>query len=655
MLTTDKVTTLAFVGQKQAQKLERLGISTVRDLLYHIPKYYKDTSNIKTLSSLTKEDSHTVIARIKELKNIRIRSGKFIQKGICYDESGEIPITWFNQPYLTKNLRVGDLVYLSGKLNPKTIKPEMISPEYEIVKEKNLHLGRIVPVYNLTKGISVKWLRARLDNLTEEIAGLEDLTDTLDNKIKEKFVLLDLPVSLRKIHFPDSTTDIIESRKRLAFDELLEIYFKLLREREKRLHSKSPAIKIEHLIIDEFIQKLPFQLTKSQLLAISDIFKDYAKPYPMHRLLQGDVGSGKTIVALIAALPVIKSGFQTIILTPTSVLAQQHFSTINTFLNGKNKVILQTSASKNSREDIENSDIIISTHSILYQEKELLKRLGLLIIDEEHRFGVDQRKQLVDYFNRLNRPHLLNLTATPIPRSVALSLFGQMDVSIIEKPKARIPVKTFLVPSSKKDDSISWLKQKIKEGGQIFWICPLIDESDSDNPMMSVEKTYSEVKELFKEFNVEFLHGKIKSNEKDRILKDFKKNKIQILVSTTVIEVGIDMPNANIIIIENAEMFGLAQLHQLRGRVGRNNQEAWCLLYSKLENDENVMSRLKYFETEKNGIKIAEYDLSQRGPGEVYGTIQAGIPNLKVANFSNLELMDITRRAAEIIYKSKLE
>lgn len=654
MLTTDNVTTLAFVGQKQAQKLKKLGISTVEELLYHIPKYYKDTSSVKTISSLTREDSHTVIARIKKLKNIRIRSGKFIQKAICYDESGEIAITWFNQPYLTKNLKVRDLVYLSGKLNPKTTKPEMISPEYEIVKEKNLHLGRIVPVYTLTRGVSIRWLRARLDSLTEDILDFKDLTDNLSEEIKKKFVLLDLHDSLRKIHFPNNKTDIIESRKRLAFDELLEIYFKLLQEREKRVHSTSPLIKIDNNKLNKFIQKLSFQLTKSQLLAISDIFNDYKKTFPMHRLLQGDVGSGKTIVALIAALPVMESGLQTIILTPTSVLAQQHFSTITKFLNRKLKIILQTSSSKNSKKDIESSDIIISTHSILYQENELLKRLGLLIIDEEHRFGVDQRKQLIDYFKGPKRPHLLSLTATPIPRSVALSLFGQMDVSIIEKPEARIPVKTFVVPSSKKDDSISWLKQKLKDGGQIFWICPLIDESDSDNPMMSVEKTYSEVKGLFKEFNVEFLHGKIKSNEKDRILTDFKNSKIQILVSTTVIEVGIDMPNANIMIIENAEMFGLAQLHQLRGRVGRNNQEAWCLLYTKLENNENVMARLKYFEVEKNGIKIAEYDLSQRGPGEVYGTIQAGIPNLKVANFSNLELMDITRRAAEIIYQSRL-
>lgn len=654
MLTTDKITSLAFVGEKQAQKFEKLCIFTIGDLLYHIPKYYKDTSNIKTLSDLSKEDSHTVIVTIKEIKNIRIRSGKFIQKAICYDASGEIPVTWFNQPYLTKNLKVGDLTYLSGKLNPKTTKPEMISPEYEIIREKNLHLGRIVPIYDLTKGISVKWLRTRLDSLTESIQELADLSDNLYDVIKRRFNLWDLTKSLRKIHFPDNKNDIIESRKRLAFDELLDIYFKLLKEREKRISSTSPIVTVENNKISKFIKELPFELTRSQSLAISDIYDDYNKSYPMHRLLQGDVGSGKTIVALIASLPVINSGYQTIILTPTSVLAQQHYSTITKFLNGKHRVILQTATSKNSKREIETSDIIISTHSILFQEKELLNRLGLVIIDEEHRFGVEQRKQLIEYSLAFSkRPHLLNLTATPIPRSVALSLFGQMDVSIIEKPEGRLPVKTFVVPLSKKINSITWLKDKLGEGGQIFWVCPLIEESDDEDPMMSVAKLYSEVKEIFSEFNVEFLHGKIKNKEKDRILNDFKSNKIQILISTTVIEVGIDIPNANIMIIENAEMFGLAQLHQLRGRVGRNNQEAWCLLYTKLENQTNVMSRLSYFAGEKNGIKIAEYDLGSRGPGEVYGTIQAGLPNLKVAKFSNIELMNMTRDAAEIIYKSQ--
>jgi ATP-dependent DNA helicase RecG len=497
-------------------------------------------------------------------------------------------------------------------------------------------------------------LRTRLDSLTEGIQELEDLSDNLYEAIKKRFNLWDLTISLRKIHFPDNKNDIIESRKRLAFDELLDIYFKLLQEREKRISSISPVVTVDNKKIDNFIQGLPFQLTKSQTLAITDIYNDYKKSYPMHRLLQGDVGSGKTIVALIASLPVINSGYQTIILTPTSVLAQQHYLTITKFLNGKHKVILQTATSKNSKKEIETSDIIISTHSILFQEKELLNRLGLVIIDEEHRFGVEQRKQLIEYSLAFSkRPHLLNLTATPIPRSVALSLFGQMDVSIIEKPEGRLPVKTFVVPLSKKIDSITWLKEKLGEGGQIFWVCPLIDESEEEDPMMSVAKLYSEVKDLFKEFNVEFLHGKIKNKEKDRVLNDFKSNKIQILISTTVIEVGIDIPNANIMIIENAEMFGLAQLHQLRGRVGRNNQEAWCLLYTKLENQTNVMSRLSYFAGEKNGIKIAEYDLGSRGPGEVYGTIQAGLPNLKVANFSNIELMNMTREAAEIIYKSK--
>ena len=654
MLKTDKVIELNFIGEKQAQKLSKLGIETLEDLLFHIPRYYKDSSNIKSLGELSREDIQTVIVTVKTIKNIRIRSGKFIQKALCYDESGEISVTWFNQPYLIKNIKVGDQIYLSGKLNPKTKKPEMISPDYEVVKQKNLHLGRIVPIYNLTKGVSVKWLRTRLDDLTEHLKGITDIKDTLEKEIKEKFDLIDLDKALREIHFPDNRNEIIESRKRLAFDELLDIYFKLLKEKEDRLNSKCPKVKFNQKDIDDLISKLPFELTHSQNMATLDIFNDYKNQYPMHRLIQGDVGSGKTIVAVIAAIPVIKSGFQVVILAPTSVLAQQHFDTVKRLIGDRFKCILQTANSKNRSEVIKSADIIIATHSILFKDEKLLKKLGLIVIDEEHRFGVEQRKQLISYSNRATRPHLLNLTATPIPRSVALTLFGQMDVSIIEKPESRKPIKTFIVPQSKRDDSKKWLKEKLNEGGQIFWICPLINESeDTEDEVKSVENMYKEVSSEFSEFKSEFLHGKIKGDKKDKILEDFKKNKTQILVSTTVIEVGIDMPNANIIIIENAENFGLAQLHQLRGRVGRKAQDAWCLLYTKLEDNKSVSDRLHYFASENNGIKIAEYDLQMRGPGEVYGTIQAGLPNLKVASFSNMELMNITREAAKIIYSKK--
>lgn len=658
MLTTNPTIDISFIGEKQALNLAKLGIFTIKDLLYHIPRYYKDTSSISSISILNnidKTQEYTIIAKVLMIKNIRIHNGKFIQKAIVGDNTGEIEVTWFNQPFLIKNIKVGEFVYLSGKLDIKSKKPMFISPNYEVVKGNNLHLGRIVPVYNLTKGITLKWLRNRLNDLIFNIFGITDLVDSLSPLIKNRFNLIELHQALIKIHFPGSEDEIVSSRKRLAFDELLEIYLILVKERQKRLQSIAPKIIIDIKKIDSIITKFPYILTQSQTTAVSEILKDYKKAYPMHRLLQGDVGSGKTIVALLGAIPIIDSGFQVILLAPTSVLAEQHFQTISKLLKTEYKVILQTASSKTKSKEFQKADIIIATHSILYKNKAQLKRLGLLIIDEEHRFGVEQRKTLLEFEKTQSRPHLLNLTATPIPRSIALSLFGQMDVSIIEKPEGRKIVKTFVVPERKRGSSITWLKEKLHTGGQIFWVCPLINKSDTDEAIKSVENLYKEVQESFSEFKSAFLHGKIKSTKKNEILKDFENNKYQILIATTVIEVGIDIPNANIMIIENAEKYGLAQLHQLRGRVGRNNQEAWCLLYTKLEKQENVANRLNYFAQEDNGIKIAEFDLKTRGPGEVYGTIQAGIPNLKVANFGNLELMRMTRDAALMIEKNSIK
>jgi ATP-dependent DNA helicase RecG len=653
VLINNPITNIPFIGEKQAEKFVKLGIFTIKDLLYHIPRYYKDTSSISSLGNLAKDEEHTVIVKVLAIRNIRIHSGKYIQKATVADNSGAIEVTWFNQPYLIKNIKIGDLIYLSGKLDPKSTKPVFMSPDYEVVKDNNLHLGRIVPVYSLTKGIGIKWLRIRLNDLTGNIYGLNDLTDSLNPNIKKRFELIDLHPALRKIHFPDSEAEIISARKRLAFDELLAIYQILIKERHERLKAVAPKVTVKKNNIDKFISGLPFKLTPTQTQVIGEVFEDYKKPYPMHRLLQGDVGSGKTIVSLLSALPVMDCGFRVVMLTPTSVLAEQHFQTISKLLSDKYKVILHTASSKIKAGDLSTANMIIATHAILYREQKDFDRLGLVIIDEEHRFGVEQRKALLSFETFQTRPHLLNLTATPIPRSIALSLFGQMDVSKIDKPQGRKVVQTFVVPQSKREDSIAWIKDKIHAGGQVFWVCPLINESETDEAIKSVENLFTEVQQLFPEFQASFLHGKIKSTKKNEILANFKNNKYQILIATTVIEVGIDIPNANIMIIENAEKYGLAQLHQLRGRVGRNNQEAWCLLYTKLEDNPAVTERLNFFAKENDGIKIAEFDLKTRGPGEVYGTIQAGLPNLKVANFGNIELMRITREAAIMIEKEK--
>ncbi len=629
------VQSLPLIGPKQANLLQKLEINTIFGLLNHFPSYYKDSSTIVTLSELDHNIKKTVIVEIVEIKNIRLRNGKFIQKGIVKDATGACPVTWFHQPYITKTLKPGIEVMLSAKLNPKSSKPEIISPEYEIIKEQNIHMGKIVPVYPLTTGLSVKWLRNRFAYLVNQDDLLNKIPNDLPKEIEAEKELLNPKQAYKYIHFPSDINEIINARKRLAFSELLGIYIKLKKEQLKRLKGTPPAVRYSKANLIKEIQSLPFILTDSQDKALEEIGGDFNSHVPMYRLLQGDVGSGKTIVALLSALSVINSGYQVVIMVPTSVLAKQHFETASKLFKGiKTKLLISTT--KNEKETEESYDLIIATHAIFYHKDKYIKNLGLVIIDEQHRFGVAQQKDLLDFPHNKCTPHVLHMTATPIPRSIALTLFGDINVSIIEKPEGRKIPQTKIVPNSKREDSYSWIESQIKSGGQIFWICPLIEENtENPNSLTNVNDLYKSLQITFPKLKIGLLHGKIKDEQKQKILKDFRDNEIQILVSTTVVEVGIDIPNANIIIIENADRYGLAQLHQLRGRVGRNNQESWCLLYTNLEDNPTVINRLRFFSSESEGIKIAEFDLKTRGPGEVYGTIQAGIPKLKIANFGN--------------------
>lgn len=655
--THDLVTVLNQIGPRQSENLAKLGINTLTDLLYHFPVYYKDTSEIVTLDKLNHESKQTVKVIIEELKNIRIRGGKSLQKGVVSDSSGSINVTWFNQQFITRALPIGSEVYMSGKLSSKSLKPELVGPDYEIVKTKNINLGKIVPTYRLTEGVSIKWLRTRLDDLITHLDQISDLKDPLPDKIKQDYQLVDLHTALTQVHTPESHNAIVLARKRLAFDELLQIYFKLIAEREARYASKSPVMKPFAKELQNFIATLPFSLTESQINAVAEIIMDLAKNHPMQRLLQGDVGSGKTIVALLTALPVIWSGYQVVILAPTTVLAQQHYETITKFVGKSVKTCLLTNTTAKSIKSKDKYQLIIATHSILYHQ-DLLNKLGLVIIDEQHRFGVKQRQELLNLKSAGITPHLLNLTATPIPRSIALTLFGEIEVSVIAKPSQRKVTQTHVVPQAKRSDAKAWIQSKLNEKAQIFWICPLIDAPDTeitalDADLKAVKEMGKTVKADFPKAKVGILHGKLKPDEKDKLIASFKEHKLDILVSTTVIEVGIDIPGANIIVIENAERYGLAQLHQLRGRVGRNNQDSWCFLFTGMESTPRVVERLSFFAKENNGIKIAEYDLQSRGPGEVYGTMQAGIPNLKIANFGNSEFLLQVREAAHKILNIK--
>lgn len=649
MLLTDDILKLPGVGGRYSDLLKNLSISTIGDLLQYYPSYYKDSSEVGGLATLDKETKKTVTASLIQLKNVRLRNGKYLQTGILSDGENILEVIWFNKPFLTKTLKPPINLILTGKLNPKKTKPQFMSPDFEIKKDdqfETLHMGRIVPVYNLTQGISSRWIRTKIKYVVENIELFEDLVDPIPQEILTDHNLIGLKAALNLIHFPNNKQDIIDARKRLGFDELLLIQKKLLERRREAEKEKSYSIRNTNHLSDQLITSLPYDLTSSQKDSISEIHSDLRKPHPMRRLLQGDVGSGKTIVALLSALPVLEEGLQVVLLAPTAILAQQHYQTISKLLGKKYKIGLITK--ETAKQAPLDCQLLIGTHAILVHKDQLINKLALLIIDEQHRFGVGQRRELLALRGDEMIPHLLQLTATPIPRSIALTLFGDYDVSKIYPPTTRKIVKTLLVPETKREDSIKWINSVIDEKGQAFWIFPAIEESELSNAK-SLEAHFPLLKTTFANRRLELVHGKLNADVKDSTIDRFQKGKTDILVSTTVVEVGIDIPGANLIVIEDAHRFGLAQLHQLRGRVGRNNQESWCLLYYNEEKPE-VRERLEYFAKESDGIKIAEFDLQRRGPGEVYGTIQSGLPNLKIAKFSNLELLKISKTVADTLY-----
>ena len=664
MLLTEPITKIPLIGRFKARLLNNLGIFANSDLLYHIPVLYKDSTKLVPLRDLKSELKQTTIGKVINIRNIRLRGGKTMQKALVSDDTAEVEVIWFNQPYLVKSFEAYPEVMLSGKLNPKLLTPQLVSPEFEIIREQggeSVHLGRIVPVYALTKGVTAKWLRSRLKWLITHLKQLPDLTDSLPTEIKQQFSLLSLGKALELIHFPNNKNDLIAARKRLAFDELIAIQTKLLVQKHQRIYAQGPNIKLNQEEITAFIEQLPFKLTSSQVQAYQEIHHDLIKNYPMRRLLQGDVGSGKTVVAALGAMPVMSSGFQAVLLAPTSVLVKQHYQTLLSWIPKEYRIGLITSETSKEIENLSKLDLIIGTHAVLYHKDKLISNLGLVIIDEQHRFGVEQRRELLNLKNSKFVPHLLHITATPIPRSIALTLFGDLDVSGLVKPPGRVTTETFLVPEQKRSESYNWVEKKIIEGNQVFWVFPLIEEGlqyyshqaqqagaepTESKTTKAVTKAYLQLKKIFKGYKIGMMHGRFSGKHKDKVIKDFREKKLDILLATTVIEVGIDIPQASVIIIESAERYGLAQLHQLRGRVGRNNQRSWCLLFTEKEQDPLATSRLQFFCKESSGIKIAEYDLQVRGPGEVYGTVQAGIPELKVARFSNSALLEESRLAA---------
>lgn len=640
-----------------ASRLEQLGIKTLHDLLYHMPSRYENYALISTIDKLQQGETVTIQGEVKEIKNNYIARSKSLQKAVISDPTGTVQVSWFNQPYLIKAVYAGSRIAIAGTVEGFAGKLQIKSPEYEILKDLDptIHTGRLVPIYPVTRGISSKWLRKQVYLLLFKEELFPD--DFLPEDLRQKYNLTSLTNALRSIHFPADLTETLTARERLAFDELFMLQLNT-RERKTewgRQVLRKPFMVKKHLnAAQAFINSLPYSLTEAQNRSIQDIFTDFTTSRPMNRLLQGDVGSGKTIVATSAMYMTYLNGSQSILMAPTEILAKQHFQTISNLLTPfKVKVDLATSSQKSIQQRdymLRDTNILIGTHALL-SEKIQLKKLGLVVIDEQQRFGVSQRASIRE---KGDNPHFLTMTATPIPRTVALTLYGDLDLSYLdEMPKNRKKIKTWLVPPEKRESAYAWIEKEIREHhSQAFIICPFIDESETMQTVKAASKEYALLqKEVFPKLKLGLLHGRQKVKEKDEILKSFRDKAFDILVATPIVEVGIDIPNATIIIIEAAERFGLSQLHQLRGRVGRGGEQSYCLLFTEAKNP-SVLQRLKAMETMSIGSELAELDLKLRGAGEMFGTLQHGRDTLKIATFSDTILIQKAQIAAGEIYPS---
>ena len=658
------VSKLPKIGPKTSKLLNNLGIKTVDDLIYHFPFRYEDYSKVKNIAELKNNETCTVKARLVKANNIFTKNRKRLTTAQIEDLTGKTDIIWFNQHFILKTLKVGEEYFIRGKVGTFNKKLVFYSPTLELVdadkagesgedSSSTMGSGKLVPIYPETKGLTSKWISSRLADIKS--LGIFP-AEFIPQEILDKQSFLQLPQALTQIHFPQKLTQAADAKRRLAFDEL---FLELLRvEKQKQLWKKNlqgTVLNAEaHTTeIKNLEDSLPFKLSPSQKAAIEQIFKDCSKKHPMNRLLEGDVGTGKTIVAIMAAYNAYLNGYKTLYMAPTAILADQHFKTFQSILGDFGvKVVLKTSTNRINLDE-EEFDIVVGTHALLFTEKQIDK-VGLVVIDEQHRFGVKQRAKLAKLTASTHTPNVLTMTATPIPRTLALTIYGDLEISLLQVPKVleKIVV-TKVIPENKRIDAFKWIKRKNQP---TFIVCPFIEESNHEafENVKAAQAEYEKLKNgIFSDTPIGLLHGKMKPAEKQAVVDDFKNGKIQVLISTPVIEVGIDIPEATIIVIESAERYGLASLHQLRGRVGRGGDEAFCMLFQSNFSKKSY-SRLKNLEEVSDGIKLAEIDLEYRGQGDVYGTMQSGFKNFKLATLGDLELLEVAKNSAER-YFDKLE
>jgi len=648
------------VGEKISKKLNKLGIYNIKDLLFYYPSRYEDFSKVSEIADLKQGEHATIKGQVSLIANKRaFRRRMYITECLISDDSASIKAVWFNQPFITKIIKSGEEYYFSGKVELNKYGMQLSGPNYERVNKNQTHTARIIPIYHLTENLTAKQIRFLIKSVLSLSAKIHDWVPA---DIIKNYKLLKLPQAIREIHFPTNMKTLGQAVKRLKFDEHFTVQLKTESLRRQISALNSPPIKFDEKKTKEFVAQLPFTLTASQKKSAWEILQDLAKRKPMNRILQGDVGSGKTVVAALAVLNAKANGWQSAIMTPTEILSLQHYKTLTeNFKKFGLNIALYTRSQKklNGQESSQKAiidavaggeiDLVVGTHSLI-QKKVSFAKLGLVIIDEQHRFGVDQRKMLKLKSKTGITPHLLSMTATPIPRTLALTFYGDLDISLItELPKNRKPIITRIVPPDKRNDAYEFIANETKKGRQIFVICPLINESDKLG-VKSVTEEYKKLSQhVFPQMPIGMLHGKLKKNEKEKVMDDFAGNKTSLLVSTSVVEVGIDVPNATIMMIEGAERFGLAQLHQFRGRVGRSHHQSFCLVFTDSDRPK-TKERLEALTTAKNGFELAELDLKFRGAGELYGIRQSGFPDFKIAKLTDVEIIKTAREIAQQIF-----
>jgi len=661
------------INERYLKKFHKLGLITVRDLLYHLPNRYDDYSKIITIDKLKLNETATIQGEVLKIENTRtFKKRMCLTEALIKDPSGSIKVIWFNQPFLVKNIKEGKKISLSGKYTMGKDGPYLSNPNYELMTLGKVptHTAGLVPIYPETIGLGSRFLRYYIKLVLPTINQIKEF---IPWEILREQKLANITAALKNIHFPKNLKSAEEAKKRFAFEELFLLQLFVLKQRKNLQKQNAFSIPFNQNLIQNFVKKLPFTLTNAQRKSAWEIFLDLAKPEPTNRLLQGDVGSGKTVVATMAALETAKAGFQVAFMAPTEILAQQHFKEISKLLKDSNlKIGLLTGSEKKF---FSHTNIVVGTHALI-QKSVKFNKLALVIVDEQHRFGVKQRATLLrDPSNSSGQaiPHLLSMTATPIPRTLALTIYGDLDISLLdEMPKGRQKIITKIVSPEQRNQAYEFIRREVKKGRQVFVICPRIEPPVKSRPdvgingadaqlkidpkkllwaeVKAVKEEYEKLSEkIFPDLRIDMLHGKIKSKEKERIMTDFKDKKTDVLVSTSVIEVGIDVPNATVMMIEGADRFGLAQLHQFRGRVGRGEHQSYCFLFST---SGETTARLRALQKFDSGFELAEKDMGIRGPGQFYGVAQSGLPDLAMASLKDLNLIKTTRsEAAELLAK----